>query len=206
MNVQVRREVAVLRQVPAKPTQPTDPYLDAETVKQVVRLMDQAGKGFETAPAVYGKLGEEDLRTIILGYLNAVFDTFAATGETFSVRGKTDTYLNVQNRAVLIAECKRWSGAEKYAETIDQLFGYTAWRHAQAVMITFSYNKGLMRVVREADAAIQQHRSYRGEFVEKHPTYRVSTHEHPSDCDKRLQVHHLLFNLYAGQSQSVTRR
>jgi hypothetical protein len=196
VNVQVRREIKVLREQPVKPAGPKERHLDSESEQAVVGLIHQAGQGFETTPAVFGTLQEEDLRSVILNYLNTVFDTTAATGETFSNRGKTDIFLNVQGRAVLIAECKKWHGAQKYSETLDQLFGYLTWRHPSAVMITFSINKGLRKVVSEADHVTQEHDSYSGGFVEHHATYRLSNHQHPRDPDKVLKVHHLCFDLH----------
>lgn len=120
VKVQVRREIKVLREQPAKPASPKELYLEPESEQAIVGMIHQAGKGFETTPAVYSRLDEEELRSIILNNLNTVFDAFAATGETFLNRGKTDIYLNVQGRAIPIAECKKWKGAQKYAETLDQ--------------------------------------------------------------------------------------
>jgi len=97
--------------------------------------------------------------------------------------------------AVLIGECKIWGGAKLYGDTIDQLFGDVVWRHTAAMLISFSKNKGLLNVISQADEAIQRHPSYRGGFTVKHPTYRVSPHEHPRDVGKLIELHHLFFNL-----------
>src|SRR5205807_512426 len=109
-----------------------DERINPESLRQILQLVDQAGKGFEVAPATFTKLGEEDLRNIIVGYLNAVFASRAATGETFSARGRTDILLNVPNGGVLICECKYWDGARHYIDGMEQLFGYLTFRHGVA--------------------------------------------------------------------------
>ena len=51
-------------------------------------------------------LGEQGLRFVIVGYLNAVFESTAVTGETFSKDGKPDLVIQVGGRPVLVGECK----------------------------------------------------------------------------------------------------
>jgi hypothetical protein len=66
-------------------------------------------------------------------------------------------------------------------------------------MITFSKNKGLTNVVNEADEATKAHPSYKqGSLKVNGITYRTSTHEHPNDAQRTVEVHHLFFDLYAG--------
>src|SRR4029077_2553403 len=105
INVSVKREVRVLREAPPNPEGPSDAYLEPASLDQILRLIDQAGKGFELTPATFARLGEEDLRNIIINYLNAVFSSNVASGETFSKGGKTDILLNIPSGAVLIGEC-----------------------------------------------------------------------------------------------------
>lgn len=197
VNVQVKKSIQVLRKAPAMASGPSEPFLVPDALQAILRLIDQAGKGFEKAPEVFRKLGEEDLRTVILGYLNAVYAWPAATGETFSKTGKADILLNHPDGAVLVAECHKWDGPELYRKKIEQLFGYLTWRHTVGVMVTFSENKGLTEVVEKADVVIQGHPSYKMGFIIKTATYRVSTHEHPDDQRKQVEIHHLFFNLFA---------
>lgn len=195
VKVTERREIKLLRE---KPPQPAQPELEPESMKLIVGLIDQSGKGFETAPGSYAILGEEQLRDIILGHLNAVYGFGAAAGEAFSKKGKTDILLRVKDGVVLIAECKFWGGKKQYGDTIDQLFGYLTWRHTYGVLITFSKNKGLTGVVEAAGEAIAEHGTYRDGPRSVADTHLVSIHSHPDDEAKEAEVHHLFFNLYAG--------
>lgn len=198
VRIDVKREVSVLREAPQGQAGPSDVYLTPESLLQILGLVDQAGKGFELAPATFTKLDEEDLRNIIIGYLNAVFTRSAATGETFSKRGRTDIFLQVPGGPVLICECKYWNGAKHYLEGVEQLFNYLTCRHSAAVMIVFSRNKaGLSGVLTEADRAILDAGSYLDGFARPHATHRVSYHKHPADAQKSIEVHHLFFDLHS---------
>lgn len=199
VNVNIRREIKLLRE---EPSQPEQPALTAESMTQIVGLIDQSAKGFETTPDAYSALGEEQLRNIILGHLNAVFGLAAATGETFSKSGKTDILLRVRDGVVLIAECKFWDGAKQFGETINQLFGYLTWRHTYGIVITFSKNKGLTGVVEAAKEAVSKHESYREGLRGLSDTHLASIHTHPDDDDKAVEVHHLFYNLYAGGGET----
>jgi hypothetical protein len=145
---------------------------------------------------VFGGLREEDLRTIILGYLNAVFARPAATGETFSVSGKTDILLNVTGGAVLIGECHWWAGESTYVDKLEQLFRYVTFRQTAAMMITFSDRASLTEVVAAATTAIRAHSSVRSAVGEPASTRRTSSHKHPRDPEKIVEVHHLFFDLH----------
>ena len=195
VNVKVRQEIKLLREGPSQPEQPV---LTAEEITQIVGLIDQAGRGFEITPSAYTTLGEEQLRDIILGYLNIVFGLGAAIGEAFSKRGKTDIMLRVRDGSVLVAECKFWHGAKQFGETIDHLIRYLTWRHTYGIVITFSKNKGLTRVVEAAGEAVSKHESYTGELRTLGDTYFASIHTHPDDDVKSVEVHHLFYNLHAG--------
>ena len=192
VNVQVRREIKVLRD---KPAMSSEPYLKPDSLREIINLMDQTGKGFETSPSSYAPLNEEQLRDIIVNNLNAVFDTTAATGETFSKSGKTDIFLATPSGAVLIGECKFWHGAKSYGKSIEQLFRYLTWRHTVAVLITFSRNRSLTNVIEEAKEATEEHASFTRDLKSLGASYFTSVHTHPNDAGKTVDIHHLLFNL-----------
>src|SRR5687768_16191587 len=131
----------------------------------------------------------------MLGFLNAVFQRPAATGETFSRQGKTDIYLPVTGGNVLVGECKKWDGATLYQKTISQLFGYLTWRQTVGVMVTFSERASLTRVIDQAKRATAAHSTFNDFINTGAPSYFVSRHRHPADELKILELHHLCFDL-----------
>jgi hypothetical protein len=162
---------------------------------EILKLIDQSGKSMEVAPSGYAKLDEPELRDIVVGHLNAVFGRQAATAETFSKQGKTDVHLIVPGGAVLVGECLLWRARAYYRSKLKQIFGYLTFRHTQAVLITFSKLKGIGDHVATGIDAIGDHPSTTSKPAQKGPTYLVSEHRHPADDNRRVTVHHLLFDL-----------
>jgi hypothetical protein len=169
----------------------------------VISLIDSAGRQFEITPSSYAKLTEMNLRDIILGYLNIVFES-GATGETFSKRGKTDIYLVIPKGGILVAECKYWDGAKAYQDTIDQLFRYLTWRQNYGIIITFSKNANFSNVLGETEQAVTSHPGYKTGFRKVSESHFESQHLHPEAPRIRMvEIHHLFYNLFVSQSSNT---
>lgn len=194
VNLKVKQQIQIVK---PEPKQKTDPILQRKSVESVLELIGNQGRQFETTPKVFSGLGEEALRDIILSMLNAVFDG-SATGETFVKNGKTDIHLQMNiDGGILTAECKFWGGEKLYGETINQHFGYLKWRQNYAIQITFSKNQGFSEVIGKAIESAKSHPTYvDNSFCQINGTYFVTTNTFPEDSGKRVEIHHLLFNLY----------
>ena len=107
---------------------------DYENIKQIINL---AGISMEKAVKTFSKLSEEELRDVIISYLNTHYQGLASA-ETFSRIGKTDIYILFENKAAYIGECKIWHGEKKLQEAIKQLFGYITWRDLKTSIIIFN--------------------------------------------------------------------
>jgi hypothetical protein len=186
----------IVQKLKPNPNIPEEYVLDRSKVLDIISVIDNQGIQFEKTPKTYKNLEEEGLRDIILVGLNSLFEG-KATGETFSNKGKTDIYLNIDKGNVLIVECKLWSGKTLYFKTIDQLLGYLTWRHNFGIMITFVKQKNFSKVLQEVPACINEHPSYRSGFREISPTHFASNHVLPQDETKNVEIHHLFYNLYA---------
>ena len=196
VNLQVRKTIQALQ----RPlTQPRKEFvLDRKYALDILEIMERSGMQFELNPEVYGvKLGEEDLRSLMLAHLNTVFEG-SATGETFS-KGKVDIYLNIPKGQIFIAECKFWDGEKNYQDTIDQLFGYLTWRRNFAALITFSKNKVFTNVLSKVEKATTSHPTFSRDFQRLGKTHFQSTHTFPEDPKKEIEIHHLVFNLYVSK-------
>jgi hypothetical protein len=193
IDLNVKREI-----LPIYPSaeKPTEPYLEAEKVEAILSLIENQGYAFEVTPSAYSKFDEENLRDVILGMLNSVFEG-GATGETFVKRGKTDIHLNLEKGSILSAECKIWDGEQLYSDTISQLFKYLVWRQNYGIIITFSKRKEFTDVLQNAKKAIISHPTIiKKEIQEKNTSHFTSIHHFPEDPKKTVNIHHLLFNLY----------
>ncbi|KKR30002.1 MAG: hypothetical protein UT61_C0016G0013 [Candidatus Woesebacteria bacterium GW2011_GWA1_39_8] len=195
IDLQVRKNIQDLKKPLAQPSK--EFILDRKYVLDILEIINLGGKQFELNPEVYGlKLGEEDLRNIILSYLNIIFEG-SATGETFCKQGKTDIYLNIPKGQIFIAECKFWSGEQKYKETIDQLFRYLTWRRNYSLIITFAKSADFTQMMESAQQAINSHSTFSKGLEKLENTHFQSIHTFPEDSKKEIEIHHLFFNLYS---------
>jgi hypothetical protein len=193
VDISVKKPVSVIREASSKPKQPGSPYVEESMAADIIETANSLGKQFEVAPKAYSKLGEEDLRHILLGTLNAVFK-MKGKAEAFNRKGKTDIFLDVPSGSGFIAECKFWSGEVNFLGTLDQLLGYVDWRKSYAVAIIFSNNKSITGVIEVAKRALAK-RGLLGAVSVRSEGHLVSQHNHPRDAGKSIELHCLFFDL-----------
>lgn len=191
-RVQVKKEVRKLKPE-AKPVEEYE--LDQKKVLDILQFIDSYMKSLERTPKSVSTLGEEELRDLLLAHLNEVFDG-AATGETFSKKGKTDIYLRIDKGNILIFECKIWGGRQLLFSTIDQIRGYLTWRHNFGVIIFFARNKNFTQVRNSLATEIINSPSYINGFQQIDPTHFVARHNLDDD-KKSVEMHYLIYNLYS---------
>lgn len=172
-----------------------EPALKDEDVAALVDFIERYARQFEVAPQTYAKMGEEELRNLLVGMINTNYPG-STTAETFNKLGKTDISLRVEGGHVLIAECKFWPGVKEYAQALEQLFGYLTWRQNYGVLITFCRLRDMSKAVAAAKQAMQTHASWSASSTRERSATRFSTrHLHPQDAGKSVEVHHLFFDL-----------
>jgi hypothetical protein len=178
---------------PPTPKRPEEYVLKKEEVLAVVEVVQRWGRSLEATPQSVAGLEEEDIRSLILAQLNGVVDG-AATGETFSKRGKSDIHLNLPKGDILVGECKIWTGAKAYGDAISQLFGYLTWRQNYGIIVTFVRNKEITKVLAEAQRAINEHPTFRHDLRQPNPSHFESQHVFLDDPKRTVEVHHLFFH------------
>jgi len=110
----------------------------------------------EQSPGTYAGMGEEARRQTLVATLNTHYGG-RAHAEAFNNEGKTDILIRYEGRNLFICECKFWSGAERFSDTIDQLFRYTGWRDTKLAIVMFVREKGLTSIVAKARTALSGH-------------------------------------------------
>lgn len=186
----------LVKRVKPSPTQPEDYILDRSKVLDIISVIDNQGRQFEKTPETYKCFQEEDLRDVILVNLNALFEG-KATGETFSEKGKTDIYLNIDKGNILICECKIWGGKKLYHGAIGQLLDYFTWRSNFGIIITFVRRKNMSNILGEMMNTISQHPSYSSGGQQISESHFMSHHRLGQDDFKNVEFHHLFYNLYS---------
>ena len=130
---------------------------DYEHILQIIR---HESRSFETTPETFAKLGEEELRDIVLAHLNGHFNG-DATGERFRKKGKTDICIEYDNRAAFVAECKLWKGQKALLAAIDQLLSYLTWRDTRTALIVWNIaNKDFSKLQGEMPGLLQTHQRF----------------------------------------------
>lgn len=139
--------------------------LDDATYQEILRVLFDLGKVFETHPSTYSDRDEEALRDLILLYRSPRYEG-SATGETFNRKGKTDILLQYKKKNVFVAECLFWAGRKSYLEKISQLLGYMTWRDSKAAVVVFVKNKAVTLVLETVENKTCDHENYLG-FVSR---------------------------------------
>jgi hypothetical protein len=82
------------------------------------------------------------------------------TAEAFNVAGKTDILVRHEGNNLFIGECKFGSGVKGFIATIEQLFGYTAWRDTKLAVVMFVRESGLTDIIEKARDALPAHERF----------------------------------------------
>lgn len=184
----------IVQRIKPDPKLPEEYILDEQKVLDILDVLDNQAKSFEKTPGSLVSLGEENLRDLLLANLNSIFEG-KATGETFSKKGKTDIYLNINKGNILVFECKKWGGEKIFLDTMDQLRGYLTWRHNYGVIIIFAKVKNFSNILSQIPEIIQKSSSFRNGYKKNNETHFSAVHN-LDDEDKEIKVHYLIYNLY----------
>ncbi|WP_328648063.1 hypothetical protein OHS58_10320 [Amycolatopsis sp. NBC_00348] len=182
-----RRRITPTRQIrPHQPFAP-EPAITPEDFAYIIGDIVAATRMFERLAVTYADQREERLRDQILTVLHSIYG--AATGETFSKRGKTDIYLPWDGGAVFLAECKWWSGPKNFAEhDLPQLLDrYITWRDTHAAMVVFIRNKNATAVIAEAENIVRSHPRYLRDAHSINGTPTFVTHK-DGDRDREITL------------------
>ncbi|OGI17377.1 MAG: hypothetical protein A2Z52_00425 [Candidatus Moranbacteria bacterium RBG_19FT_COMBO_42_6] len=185
----------IVKRIKPNPHLPEEYVLDESKVNDILEVLDNQAKSFERTPKALASLGEEELRDLLLANLNSIFEG-KATGETFSKKGKTDIYLNINKGNILVFECKQWGGKKLLHETIDQLRGYLTWRHNYGVIIIFSKIKNFSKIFSEIPSTIQESQSFKNSYKKINETHYSAIHVLEDD-GKEVKIHYLFYNLFS---------
>jgi hypothetical protein len=158
-NALVRRPAPVLPSLPDSQPIALEPVLADEVFEHILSIIRSVGGDMERSPATYSSMGEEDLRQVLLAALNTHYHG-QTMAEAFNVKGKTDLLTRYEGRNLFVGECKFWSGAKGFLDTVDQLFRYQAWRDTKLVIVLFVRERDLTAVVDKAREALAQHERF----------------------------------------------
>lgn len=191
---EVKKSISELRKPRAESKQ--IPRLASSTFDTILEVIEGHALTFERIPQTVSKLGEEDIRNLILATLNGTLN-LGALGEAFSKQGKTDIYMVVPEGGIFIAECKIWQGQHVIGEALGQILGYLTWRDAYGVVLLFSRNKGFSGVLDAVPAAIKDTPSLRGDVSQVDKHHWSARHVLAGDEQQTIEIHYMVYNICA---------
>ncbi|NUK03237.1 hypothetical protein [Streptomyces lunaelactis] len=104
-----RRKIVPRRTTAASEPFRPEPVLDNGQYEAALEVLRNQRNALERSPGTSAKMGEEEIRNLLLMGLNSHFEGQAA-GEVFNNTGKTDILIRVEDRHIFIGECKIWKG------------------------------------------------------------------------------------------------
>ncbi|MFE6854531.1 hypothetical protein ACFVDH_27510 [Streptomyces sp. NPDC057674] len=102
---------------------PEHELADSQLYVEALRVLCHARNQMQRLPSTTRGKGEESVRDVLLVALGAAFGG-RCTAESLNGAGKTDLLLRIEDRNVLVGECKIWGGSAQFALDIEQLFSY----------------------------------------------------------------------------------
>ncbi len=177
------------------PTSPReDMILDRSGFSTLLNCVERYLRDCERTPRTFAKLEEEEVRNLLLPYLNQLFEG-GATGETFSKTGKTDIYLVVQKGCILICECKWWRGPKSVEEMSEQILGRVTWRENFGIALVFvkdKFDDALLERIKQAVKVLRCNKSQ--QVREANKAHLSANLVLPESVNKTVEVHYLVCN------------
>lgn len=130
-----------------------EPAMDTEAYERALQTCANLALIVEQSPTTFAAVTETFIRDVLLMMLNDQFS--GPTRETFRAAGKIDVLIEVEGRAIFIAECKFYDGPRSIGEALDQLLSYTTWRDTKLALVVFSRLKDFTQVLRRIDESVR---------------------------------------------------
>lgn len=197
----VRKKITIARPTATGHFHP-EPALDDANYEEVLQILRNAVIALERSPSMTAKLGEPEIRDLLLAFLNSQTEIAGqATGETFNGNGKTDILIRIDGRNVFIGEAKFWDGPSKWTDAINQLLGYTTWRDTKAALLLFMRDGTPSHIISEGIKSIESHPNYKRTVDKTRPDDRADFIMHANgDPNREIKLAQLPFHLPSAET------
>ncbi|WP_239341609.1 hypothetical protein [Frankia sp. CiP3] len=155
----IRRKISIRRPRSSEPFAP-EPVLTNADYEAALAVLRNSRNALERSPSTVAKLGEEEIRDVLLITLNAVFEGHAA-GEVFNGKGRTDILIREGDENVFIGECKFWNGPSTVPKTLDQMLPYIVWRDTKAALLLFIDRLDVTAAIEKAVTEIEKYPTFK---------------------------------------------
>lgn len=176
------------------------PQLDDPRYFEIIDYIIRLGRDFENYPELNENFNEERYRNYFLPFLNSVSPGYAAKGEVFHGKGKTDILVWDKNGVNLfVAECKIWRGEAYLLEGVDQLLTrYVNWRDEKTALIVFNREiQNFSVVIEAATRALSSHTLCREPGRPRTDCSWSYQFHHPTDNARIIRLELILLNFWS---------
>jgi len=150
-------------------------------------------------PIQLAKHDEDSYRKIIGNALRIIYKG-QVTFESLNKKGKTDILLKINNKNVLIAECKIWSKDEDFNDAINQLLNrYLEWHDDKAVLVIFCRNNSLTQMLSKIKEITEKHNNYNQTLDCAEESEFRFLFRHPEDDNRNLIISVMAFKIPKNQ-------
>lgn len=191
---EVRRKIAPTPPKASSAPYAPEPVLELTLYNHILDVLDNMALVMERSPGAFKTLNEEALRTHFLMQLNGQYEG-AATGETFNYEGKTDILVRVDGKNIFIGECKFWGGSKAFAETLDQILGYSSWRDTKVAVLIFNQNKDFTKVLESIKQEAKAHSQFKKELGKRSETSFQYLFAHKNDHNREMIITVMAFDV-----------
>jgi hypothetical protein len=191
---EVRRKIAPTPPKASSAPYTPEPVLELTHYNHILDVLDNMALVMERSPRDFKTLNEEALRTHFVMQLNGHYEG-AATGETFNYEGKTDILVRVDGKNIFIGECKFWAGAKVFAETLDQILGYSSWRDTKVAVLIFNRNKDFTKVLELIQQEAKAHSHFKKELGNRSETSFQYLFAHKDDRNREMIITVMVFDV-----------
>ncbi len=186
----------IVKPLPQPPNIKPEPGISDEDYKTILSIIRHSGRSFETTPSTFCKLDEEELRDVVVAYLNGIYKG-EARGEVFRKSGKTDIHVQTDDRSAFVGECKIWHGEQAAKDAIDQLLSYSTWRDCKGALVFFNKeNKHFAKIQEKMSEVFTGHPNYIRTVDPGQPHEWCFQMKSSDDPDREVTVQVFLINLY----------
>ncbi len=154
-------------------------------------------------PVYLAKHDEDSYRKIIGNALRIIYKG-QVTFESLNKSGKTDILLKINNKNVLIAECRIWTKDEDFKGAIKQLIDrYLEWRDDKAVLIIFCRNNSLTNVLSKIKTITENWNNHKQTLKSEEENEFRFLFSHPEDNNRNLTLSVMTFKIPKNQNNNA---
>ncbi|WP_031482739.1 hypothetical protein [Maridesulfovibrio frigidus] len=182
-----------------------EPSITKDDFIKIIRMIRHVGRNCEETANVFRIHKEIELRDIIISALNIQFED-SMEKALFEKEGNTAISISQNGKSAFMSTCKIWSSENRFLKILDCILECNFWTDGKANLILFNKTiKDFPKLLNVAMKIIMGHSnflSYDKKFDENEWSFTMKA---MNDSSCKINLHIMIFNLYADQANAHLR-